>query len=209
MAFGDGSVAVLAGYHSVFWFALLAMYGLFVPNTWRRCAVVVGLIAVCPLAVVLVEESQSGWPLAGRPLLYYLAVVGFWAVFGSVLAVLGSRHIEVLRQQANEARRLGQYRLTKRIGEGGMGEVYLAEHVLLRRPCAVQVIRTEQAGDPKHMLRFEREVQVTAGLTLAVAVLARAFTTDRKIEVTLSRRLRTNPLPGKHAAVADRWRNIG
>ena len=52
------------------------------------------------------------------------------------------------RQQANEARRLGQYRLTKRLGKGGMGEVYLAEHVLLRRPCAVKVIRTEQAGDP-------------------------------------------------------------
>ena len=44
---------------------------------------------------------------------------------------------------------------------------------------------------------------------LTLRAVGRTFTTDPKIEVTLSRRLRTSPLPGKHAAVADRWRNIG
>jgi hypothetical protein len=43
----------------------------------------------------------------------------------------------------------------------------------------------------------------------AVAVSARAFTADPKIEVTLSPRLRTSPLPVRPAEVADRWRNIG
>ena len=32
-----------------------------------------------------------------------------------------------------------------------MGEVYLAEHVLLRRPCAVKLIRPERAGDPRNL----------------------------------------------------------
>jgi serine/threonine-protein kinase len=51
-----------------------------------------------------------------------------------------------------------------------MGEVYLAEHLLLRRPCAIKVIRAERAGDPKELVRFEREVQATATLTHPNAV---------------------------------------
>src|SRR5258708_34958086 len=46
-----------------------------------------------------------------------------------------------------------------------MGEVYLAEHVLVRRPCALKLIRPEWAGDPTNLARFEREVRATAALT--------------------------------------------
>jgi serine/threonine protein kinase len=46
-----------------------------------------------------------------------------------------------------------------------MGEVYLAEHQLLKRPCAVKVIRPSAAADPQALARFEREVRTTALLT--------------------------------------------
>src|SRR5262245_37899763 len=46
-----------------------------------------------------------------------------------------------------------------------MGEVYLAEHRMLKRPCAVKLIRPERAGNPKVLARFEREVQMTARLS--------------------------------------------
>jgi serine/threonine-protein kinase len=46
-----------------------------------------------------------------------------------------------------------------------MGEVFLAEHMLLRRPCAVKLIRPDQADDPKMLKRFECEVRATARLT--------------------------------------------
>src|SRR5260370_7435712 len=46
-----------------------------------------------------------------------------------------------------------------------MGEVYLGEHVLLRRACAIKLIRPDQAGDPTTLHRFEREVQAMATLT--------------------------------------------
>jgi serine/threonine-protein kinase len=46
-----------------------------------------------------------------------------------------------------------------------MGEVFLAEHQMLKRACAVKLIRPEQAGDPRVLARFEREVQMTARLS--------------------------------------------
>jgi serine/threonine-protein kinase len=46
-----------------------------------------------------------------------------------------------------------------------MGDVYLAEHQMLKRPCAVKVIRPDRAGDPRMLARFEREVRATAKLS--------------------------------------------
>ena len=60
---------------------------------------------------------------------------------------------------------LGGYVIERPLGAGGMGEVYLAEHRMLKRPCAVKLIRAEQAGDPHVLARFEREVQMTARLS--------------------------------------------
>ena len=48
---------------------------------------------------------------------------------------------------------------------GGMGEVYLAEHQLLKRPCAVKLIRTDDATDPRALARLESEVRLTATLS--------------------------------------------
>ena len=51
-----------------------------------------------------------------------------------------------------------------------MGEVHLAEHQLLKRPCAIKLIRPEKADDATAIARFETEVQATAGLTHANTV---------------------------------------
>jgi serine/threonine protein kinase len=80
--------------------------------------------------------------------------MGIWLGIGVATAVYGSHKITQLRQKALEARELGQYRLKQRLGFGGMGEVYLAEHVRLRRTCAIKLIRPEQAGDRTTLLRL-------------------------------------------------------
>ena len=146
------------------WAFLIMAYGIFIPNTWRRCAAVVGVMAVTPLAIST-ANGLAAKATAGHSQANYLIIVGACMAAAAAIAICGSHRIEVLRQQAFEARKLGQYVLKGRLGSGGMGEVYLAEPLLLRRPCAIKLIRPERAGDPNILRRFEREVQATATLT--------------------------------------------
>jgi serine/threonine-protein kinase len=147
---------------------LMILYGLFVPNTWRRAARAVGLLFLASAAVqatVMIQTADS------RSMVERLA--GFEQVSTNILllllaaliAIYGSHLINALRVEAFEARRLGQYVLRGRIGGGGMGEVYLAEHQLLKRPCAIKLIRPDRAGDPVALRRFEREVRAMARLS--------------------------------------------
>jgi tRNA A-37 threonylcarbamoyl transferase component Bud32 len=69
-----------------------------------------------------------------------------------------------LRGLEDQVRKLGQYTLLAKIGEGGMGTVHRAEHVMLRRPTAIKLIRAELT-DEATLGRFEREVQLTATLS--------------------------------------------
>lgn len=139
-------------------------YGICIPNTWRRCVlIVVGLWSIAP-AIFLIGLLDKGlvdawWEVGGGENAF------LWLTAAAVLAVYGSHRIETSRRAEAQARRLGQYDLQNRLGGGGMGEVYLAHHVLLRRQCAIKLIRPERAGDPAMFERFEREVQTTATLT--------------------------------------------
>jgi serine/threonine-protein kinase len=153
---------------------LILTYGLYVPKTWRRAALVAGPLALLPFATISVlalrHPAAMAWLWEGwldsqtpRALLF-----GFDALVLAILAVgsaYGARTIFRLRRQVTEARQLGQYRLKRRIGAGGMAEVYLAEHQLLKRPCAVKLIRPGVVTFPRAMERLEREVRLTAKLS--------------------------------------------
>ncbi len=97
----------------------------------------------------------------------------FWIVFPYVLttimAYVGARVVYTLGKAVTEARELGSYRLVERLGQGGMGEVWRAQHRLLARPAAIKLIRGVGVGDigasDEAVRRFEREAQVTAGLS--------------------------------------------
>jgi serine/threonine-protein kinase len=149
---------------SLQWFFILTLYGTFIPNTWRRCAAVVAVLAASPLVLFIV---QGVWLRPLDPAVFRISLlqIAFFVALAAVIAVVACSRIEILQRQVGEARKLGQYVLKEKLGEGGMGEVYLAQHVLLRRPCALKLIRSEGAGDPKNLRRFEREVQTTATLT--------------------------------------------
>src|SRR6267378_957370 len=60
--------------------------------------------------------------------------------------------------------RIGRYEIRSKIGEGGMGEVYLAEDTQLRRRVALKILPTEIAANQDRMRRFVQEAQAAAAL---------------------------------------------
>ena len=153
---------------------LILTYGLYVPKSWRRAAIVVGPLALLPFVTLWVLSGQHpeamgwlqrGWRKSATPRLWLFSFDAMILLLLAVGSAFGARTISRLRRQVAEARQLGQYRLRQRIGAGGMGAVYLAEHQLLKRPCALKLIRPEDMADPKALERFEREVQLTATLS--------------------------------------------
>ena len=67
----------------------------------------------------------------------------------------------------SRARQLGSYRLIERIGSGGMGEVWKAEHQLLARPAAIKLIAGHALMDTSGRIaeqRFRREAEAAASL---------------------------------------------
>ena len=149
------------------WLLLIFTYAMFIPNTWQRAAAVLGVIGAVPIGLLAYFEFTPEY----QQLLSQMTYKGFISAQVLIIAIavfvsiVGVHTIGTLRREAFAAKQLGQYRLKKRLGSGGMGEVYLAEHQMLKRPCAVKLIRPEKAGDPRMLARFEREVRATAKLS--------------------------------------------
>lgn len=59
---------------------------------------------------------------------------------------------------------LGKYRLLSLLGKGGMSSVYLAEHTLMKRRCAIKVLPSKRVGESSYLGRFHREAQAVASL---------------------------------------------
>ena len=157
-------------------YSLLAR-SIYVPSSWRRTAVL-GVLVGLAIHLVLVYHHRHGDRLFAETI---ERAIGFSAtpdqlsqalILGSLawwsatvfLASAASAVIYGLRREVRQAQRLGQYVLVRKIGAGGMGEVYEAKHVLLRRPTAVKLLLPERMGE-HNIARFEREVRVTANLS--------------------------------------------
>jgi len=148
---------------------MLAIRAALIPSSPRRTLLYTSLVAVPTLltptfvvptaagglALRALDSGALPWLPAG------LAIV--W-IFVVITCTVISSVIFGLRTEVHEARRLGQYVLEQKIGEGGMGEVYRAWHGMMRRPSALKLLRPERT-QPKDLARFEREVQLTARLT--------------------------------------------
>ncbi len=138
-----------------------------IPSTaWRT----IFLSLPAPIGVLLIQlQAGASYSYAGQP---YESMhftdslmqnqILLWGAI-AVAAIASKVNLSLRRQNFN-ARNIGQYKIEKLLGEGGMGEVYLATHSLLKRPTAVKFLRPEIAGE--HALtRFEHEVKHTSRLS--------------------------------------------
>jgi CHASE1-domain containing sensor protein len=106
--------------------------------------------------------DRGGWTHAREAGLYALALGLLASALASALAYATDTML-YLRRQVRAVRRLGQYTLVERLGEGGMGTVYRAHHAFLRRPTAIKLLHPTRK-DASALARFEREVQLTSAL---------------------------------------------
>jgi eukaryotic-like serine/threonine-protein kinase len=106
---------------------------------------------------------------APMPSLSNLLQLLFPSAVACLLSPVAARIVYDLTVEVNGAREMGAYRLVEKLGEGGMGEVWRAQHRILARPAAIKLIRPSSLGGDrdrsrKMVKRFEREAQATAAL---------------------------------------------
>ena len=70
-----------------------------------------------------------------------------------------------MADQCRQAHSIAHYRVVSRLGEGGMGAVYLADDTRLGRRVALKVLPANVAADPDRMHRFVQEAKLASALT--------------------------------------------
>ena len=144
---------------------LMILFALVVPAAPRPLAIAsLACALTMPLGIALLSATGL---VTARPGDYVRSVLAASVGFG--LAVVAARVLHGARRAVAAAQRMGGYELVRPLGEGGMGEVWEARHLMLARPAAVKLIRAErlqahaEARDAA-IQRFTREAQITASL---------------------------------------------
>lgn len=131
-----------------------------------------------PWNVAVITDLAPRLRVARAYLLRSVLFTGLVVLIAGGLGVLYARHLVRMRGMVRKARaaaaaaqaeaaEFGSYVLERRLGVGGMGEVWRARHRLLARPAALKLIKrtAEHADDASVVARFEQEARLTAALT--------------------------------------------
>jgi eukaryotic-like serine/threonine-protein kinase len=124
------------------------------------------------LSAVLDEAGQSKRDLLSDPIEL--------ARFLVEKQTLTEWQADKLLQGKHKGYYLGKYRLLSLLGKGGMSAVYLAEHMVMKRQCAIKVLPSKRVTDSSYLGRFHREAQAVASLNHPNIV--RAYDVDHQMD---------------------------
>jgi eukaryotic-like serine/threonine-protein kinase len=141
----------------------LVLRSAIVPST-ARFTVLVGVLCTPAIVIGGYLQALRNAPDDPLPPVVIAAGLAVWCLAATAAAALVSRVIYGLVVQVQQAMQLGRYTLRDKIGEGGMGAVYRAEHAMLRRATAIKLLLPDRVSAAA-LVRFEREVQLTSQLS--------------------------------------------
>ncbi|MBI2897190.1 MAG: serine/threonine protein kinase [Deltaproteobacteria bacterium] len=137
------------------------------PMTWRQSLVTGAIVwAFYPIGAAIHRWAvgPASSPPHGEAELVYGTVVAL-AVVSLGFGTIGSQVLYGLRRRTFEAAEAARYRIERRLGGGGMGDVFLARHGTLKTECAIKVCRVPPGADARAVTaRFEREALGVARL---------------------------------------------
>ncbi len=120
--------------------------------------------AISPEYLALLSPPAEQQATAHQYAQMAAVTAGVWWALSTSLCTGINELVYGLRRQVRNVKKLGQYIIEEKLGEGGMGVVYRAQHGMLRRPTAIKLLHPEVAKGAT-LKRFEREVRLTAKLT--------------------------------------------
>ncbi len=146
----------------------IIMFPLLAPNTPGK-TLLAALAAASTAPVVFLLSKSVGATSAAAPVPFMFGYFMLSTYLCAGIAFVIALNVNSLAKQLKKAREVGSYKLVERLGEGGMGEVWVAKHRMLARPAAVKLIRPEMLGADERsrktaIRRFEQEAQATAAL---------------------------------------------
>jgi serine/threonine-protein kinase len=167
--FPEWNVDVVSGYVGISWVCFwIVVFPILAPNTPGKVLLASLIAASMPQLVVLLSQA-AGATSPDVPLSFTFYYFLFTTYLSAGGAYVVSRLVYRYGVRLKKAQEIGSYCLLERLGTGGMGEVWRAEHCMLAREAAIKLIHPDvlganEAARRSALRRFEREARATAAL---------------------------------------------